>query len=67
MRCLLLLFTIFLSFNARAQSKGDFKEMVKKSHQTFIDAILAEDFQLVSDIRHIRHTRRWVWDKTRLC
>jgi|GEM_PF-156571 len=50
MRYLLLLFAIFLSFNTHAQSKGDFKEMVRKSHQTFIDAILAEDFQLVSEI-----------------
>lgn len=50
MRFLFVLFTIFLYVNAHAQSKDNFKEMVKKSHQTFIDAILAEDYQLVNKI-----------------
>lgn len=50
MRHLFLLFAIFLYVNTCAQSKGDFKEMVKKSHQAFIDAILAEDYRLLSEI-----------------
>lgn len=50
MKFLFLLFAIFLYVKTNAQSKGGFKEMVKKSHEAFIDGILAEDYQLVSEI-----------------
>ena len=50
MRFLFLLFAIFLYTNTHAQSKGDFEEKVKKSHQAFIDAIITEDYQIMSEI-----------------
>ena len=50
MKFLFLLLINFLYINAHAQSKNSFEEKVKKSHQAFIDAILAEDYQLVGKI-----------------
>lgn len=50
MKFLFLLLINFLYINTHAQSKNSFEEKVKKSHQAFIDAILAEDYQLVGKI-----------------
>jgi glyoxylase-like metal-dependent hydrolase (beta-lactamase superfamily II) len=36
--------------NSQAQSNAHFKEIVKKTHQGFIDGILAEDYKLVDQL-----------------
>jgi hypothetical protein len=50
MKYLFVLLTIVVVQKSPAQSNADFKEIVKKAHYAFINGILSEDYQLVSEI-----------------
>ena len=49
MKFFVLVIACFLTYNSLAQSK-DLKERVNKLHRNFIESILAEDHQRVSEI-----------------
>lgn len=50
MKYLFIALTISLVLNCNTQSKVDYKEMIRRSHLVFVDAILTEDYDLVSNI-----------------
>jgi hypothetical protein len=50
MKAFFFLISIFQLVDSQAQSKNVFKEDVKKAHQTFIDAIISEDYRMVDAI-----------------
>lgn len=50
MKCLFLFFSSFILSCAQAQPTNESKEIVKKVHLDFINAILAEDYQQVGEI-----------------
>lgn len=47
---LFFILTFTCAFKLYAQSNTNLKEMVKKIHQNFIEDILAEDYQRLSEI-----------------